>query len=67
MKLEDEARIFNRTKDCVFVEKLTALCADVDNLAMSYLHPSKERDMMEQKLREVRFWGRYCSDRHGTK
>lgn len=67
MKLEEEALNFNKTKQFVFVEKLSVLCADVENLSISYLHPSKERDLMEQKIREVIFWAKYCADVHGIK
>ena len=67
MKLEEEAPIFNKDKDSIFVEKVSVLCKDIESLAISYLHPSNERKIMEQKIREVFFWARHCSDMNGTK
>lgn len=67
MKLEEEALIFNRDKEDVFVKKMTVLCNDIDNLVSSYLHPCNERTIIEQKIREVIFWSRYCSDMNVTK
>ena len=67
MKLEEEALIFNRDKDCIFVGKVSILCRDLESLASSYLHPCNERKIMEQKIREVFFWARHCSDMNGTK
>lgn len=67
MKLEEEALIFNKNKNCVFVEKVSVLCNEIENLAVSYLHPCNERKIMEQKIQEVFFWARHCSDMNGTK
>ncbi len=67
MQLEEEALNYSKGKDESFKEKVTEMCEIMENLIVSNLHPCHERKMVEQHIREVYLWARYCVELHGTK
>tara|TARA_R100000935_G_scaffold1169_2_gene3774 strand:+ start:789 stop:992 length:204 start_codon:yes stop_codon:yes gene_type:complete len=67
MNLAEEALNYSKGKEAVFVDDITKLCEDVENLVSSSLAPCYERKMVEQRIREVYLWAKYCSELHGVK
>jgi len=67
MKLEEEALNYSKGKEAAFVENLTGMCEDLEKLVISSLAPCYERKMIEQRIREVYLWAKYCSELHGVK
>tara|TARA_B100000780_G_C21083161_1_gene436273 strand:- start:327 stop:590 length:264 start_codon:yes stop_codon:yes gene_type:complete len=67
MNLEEEALNYSKGKEAVFVENLTGMCEDLEKLVISSLDPCYERKMVEQRIREVYLWAKYCSELHGVK
>jgi len=67
MNLEEEAINYSKGKEAIFVEKISDICEDVENLVISSLAPCYERKMIEQRIREVYLWAKYCSELHGIK
>tara|TARA_R100001369_G_scaffold75120_1_gene103966 strand:- start:598 stop:801 length:204 start_codon:yes stop_codon:yes gene_type:complete len=67
MNLAEEALNYSKGKEAIFVDNITSLCEDVENLVSSSLTPCYERKMVEQRIREVYLWAKYCSELHGVK